>query len=148
MFFQDVAATFRSSTVCSRPGGVQPLSVNTVPKRSFNTRVIVIGRHAPSLAEAAARLFSLGQEDRLRTLFEAAGFRNLKFKTEVDRFVVPSFDAYFEPFEKGAGSSGQAFVSLPPGVRGAVRVEIRRDLGDIGGVIDIDVEVWFASGQY
>jgi ubiquinone/menaquinone biosynthesis C-methylase UbiE len=149
MFFQDAGRGLSEFYRVLRPGGHAAVSVNTVPQRSFNTRInIIIGRYAPSLAEAAARLFSLGQEERLRLLFEAAGFRNVEFRTEIHRFVVPTFDAYFEPFEKGAGSSGQAFVSLPIEVRRAVREEVRRDLGDNGGPINIDVEVRFASGQH
>jgi hypothetical protein len=46
---------------------------------------------------------------------------------------MPSFDAYFEPYEQGAGSAGQAFVSLPEEIRHAVREEVWRDLGDAGG---------------
>src|SRR6476620_827055 len=52
-------------------------------------------------------------ETKLRSLFEAADFRDVEMATETHRFVLPSFDAYFEPFEQGAGSPGQAFVSLP-----------------------------------
>ncbi len=62
-------------------------------------------------------------------------------------FVLPSFDEYFEPFEHGAGSPGQAFISLPEEARRAVREEVRRDLGDKGGPIEIEVEYRFGSGQ-
>jgi hypothetical protein len=46
-----------------------------------------------------------------------------------------------------AASTGQAYVALPEEVRGAVREEVRRDLGDDGGPIDIEVEIRFASGR-
>ena len=101
----------------------------------------------PALAEAAARVFSLGDEARLRSLFEEAGFGDIEVATEVHRFRVPSFDAYFGPIEQGASSAGQAYVALPEEVRGAVREEVRRDLRDIGGPIDIEVEIKFASGR-
>jgi hypothetical protein len=97
--------------------------------------------------EAAARVFSLGDEKKLRSLFEAAGFRDVEITTEVHRFVLPSFNAYFEPFEQGAGSPGQAFVSLPEEARQAVREEMRRDLGDTGGPIEVEVEYRFGSGR-
>ncbi|HEX2366628.1 MAG TPA: methyltransferase domain-containing protein, partial [Bradyrhizobium sp.] len=140
MFFQDAERSLSEFYRVLRPGGRAAVSVNTVPERSFNARInIAIGRHVPSLAEAAARLFSLGDEERLRLLFEATGFRNMDFKTEFHRFVVPSFDAYFEPYEQGACSPGQAFVLLPVEVRRAVREQVRRDLGDTGGPIDIEV---------
>jgi hypothetical protein len=122
--------------------------VNTVPERSYNTRInIAIARHVPSLAEAAARVFSLGDETKLKSLFEAAGFKDVEITTETHRFVLPSFEAYFEPFEQGAGSPGQAFVSLPEDVRHAVREEVRCDLGDTSGPIEVDVEYRFGSGR-
>jgi ubiquinone/menaquinone biosynthesis C-methylase UbiE len=148
MFFPDPRRGLSEFCRVLRSGGRPALSVNTVPQRSFNTRInIAIGRHVPSLAEAAARLFSLGDEARLRLLFEAAGLRNIELFTEAQRFVVPCFEVYFQPYEQGAGSSGQAFVSLPEAVRHAVREEVRRDLGDTGGPIEIEVEIKFASGQ-
>ena len=101
----------------------------------------------PSLAESAARVFSLGDESHLRSLFEAANLQNIEVATEAHRFVMPSFDAYFEPFEKGAGLPGQAFVSLPEEVRRAVREEVRRDVHDTGGPIEIVMEIKFASGR-
>jgi hypothetical protein len=64
---------------------------------------------------------SLGGEARLRSVSEAADFRDVEIATEAHRFVMPSFDAYFAPYEQGAGSPGQAFISLPEEVRRAVR---------------------------
>jgi hypothetical protein len=99
------------------------------------------------LTEAAARVFSLGDETKLKSLFEAADFRNVEIATEMHSFILPSFDDYFEPFGQGAGSPGQALVSLPEEVRRAVREEVRRDLGDTGGPIEIEVEYRFGSGR-
>ena len=65
--------------------------------------------------------------------------------TDSHRFVLRSFNACFEPFAQGAGSPGQAFVSLPAEARHAVREEVRRDLGDTGGAIE--VEYRFGSGR-
>ena len=147
MFFPEPLRGLTEFRRVLRPGRRAAVSVNTVPERSFNTRInIAIARHLPSLAKAAARVFSLGDETKLRSLFEAAGFRDVEIATEVHRFVLPSFNAYFEPFEQGAGSPGQAFVSLPEEARRAVREDVRRDLGDTGGAIEVEVEYRFASG--
>jgi hypothetical protein len=133
---------------CFAPGGRAAVSVNTVPERSYNIRInLAIACYVPSLAEAAARVFSLGDEKKLRSLFEAAAFRDVEITTEIHRFALPSFDAYFKPVEQGAGSPGQAFVSLSEDARHAVREEVRRDLGDTGGPIEIEVEYRFASGR-
>jgi SAM-dependent methyltransferase len=148
MFFPDPQGGLSEFHRVLRPGGRAAVSVNTVPKRSYNTRInLAVARYVPSLAEAAARVFSLGDEKKLRSLFEAAGFREVEITTEIHRFALPSFDAYFKPFEQGAGSPGQAFVSLSEDARHAVREEVRRDLGDTGGPIEIEVEYRFGSGR-
>jgi hypothetical protein len=119
-----------------------------VPERSYNTRInLAIARYLPTLEEAAARVFSLGNEIKLRSLFDAANFRDVGITTQTKVFTLPSFDTYFEPIEQGAGSPGQAFVSLPEATRRAVREEIRCDLGDAGGPIEVEVEYRLASGR-
>src|SRR5262249_62403297 len=71
MFFPEPARGLSEFHRILRPCGRAAVSVNTVPERSFITRItLVIGRYVPVLAEAAARVFSLGDEARLRSLFE------------------------------------------------------------------------------
>ena len=92
-------------------------------------------------------MFSLDNAARLRSLFEGAGFQNLETTTEFQRVVRPSFAAYFEPYERGRGSIGQAYIALPEEARRSVREEVRRRLGDTGGPIWIDCEIRLASGS-
>jgi ubiquinone/menaquinone biosynthesis C-methylase UbiE len=148
MFFPNPPRGLAEFRRALRSGGRAAVSVNTVPERSYNTRInLAIARYMPSLTEAATRVFSLGNEAKLKSLFEAADFHDVDITTETHRFVLPSFAAYFEPFEQGAGSPGQAYVSLPEEARSAVREEVRRDLSDTGGPIEIEVEYRFASGR-
>lgn len=148
MFFPDPARGLSEFHRVLRPGGFAAVSVNTTPERSYNGRInIIIARRVPSLVEATARTFSLGDEARLSSLFERAGFRYVETTTEAHSFVLPSFAAYFEPFEQGGASSGQAYLGLPEAERRAVREEVRRSLGDTGGPIAIESELRFASGH-
>ncbi len=71
----------------------------------------------------------------------------MKITTAKHSFAVASFDEYFDHVERGGGSSGQVFVSLPKETKRVVREDVQRDVGDTGGPIEIQVEFMFASGQ-
>jgi hypothetical protein len=46
----------------------------------------------------------------------------------------------YRPFERGGASTGQALASLPEEIRHAIREEVRRELADTGGPIEIEME--------
>ena len=146
MFFPDPARGLSEFRRVLRPGGYAAVSVNTVPSRSYNGRVnIIIARYAPSLAEATARTFSLGDEVRLKSLFNKAGFIDVETHTVTHTFVLPSFESYYGPFERGGASTGQALQALSKEARRAVREEVRHSLGDAGGPVEVEMEIRFAS---
>jgi ubiquinone/menaquinone biosynthesis C-methylase UbiE len=148
MFFPDPAQGLANFHRVLRPGGRAAVSVKIAPKRSYNFRVnVVIARHKPSLADVVARLFALGDEGRLKSLFSEAGFVDFESSSEKHTFVLPSFDDWYGPFERGGASTGQLLASLPEATRHAVREEMRRALNDTGGPVAIEVEHRIASGR-
>jgi SAM-dependent methyltransferase len=148
MFFPDPARGLGEFRRVLRPDGRAAVSV-TGARLYDGPIVLALGRHVPSLAEGAARMLSFADPARLRALFGAAGFRDVETTTEVRRVPLPSFGAYFEPYERGGGSLGQAYAALPETVRRTVREEVRRGLGDTGagGPVEVEAEVLCGSGR-
>jgi ubiquinone/menaquinone biosynthesis C-methylase UbiE len=148
MFFPEPARGLAEFRRVLRPGGWAAVSVNTVPERSYNHQInIILTRYLPGLAEAVTRTFSLGEASRLEGLFRECGFSPIETSVARHGFVLPSFDAYYGPFERGGASTGQALSALPDDIRRAVRDEVRRSLSDTGGPIEVEAEYRIACGR-
>jgi len=147
MFFPDPVRGLSEFRRVLRRGGRAAVSVNTVVERSYNHQInVMIARYVPSLTEAITRTFALGEPSKLRMLFNAAGFADFETDTVRHTFILPSFDAYYGPFERGGASTGQALAPLAEEIRRAIREEARRDLADTGGPIKAEAEYRIASG--
>ena len=109
MFFPDPVRGLREFRRVLRRSGRAAVSVNTGVERSYNHQInVMIARYVPGLAESVARTFALAEAPKLRSLFDVAGFADFATNTVRHAFVLPSFDAYYGPFERGGGSTGQA----------------------------------------
>ena len=148
MFFADPVRGLSEFRRVLRPGRRAAVSVNTVVERSYNHQInVIIAKHVPGLTEAVTRTFALGETSRLPSLFTEAGFVEVETHTVKHTFVLPSFDAYYGPFERGGASTGQALAALPDEIRRTVREEVRRYFGDTGGPIQLETEYRIASGR-
>ena len=146
MFFPDPVRGLSEFRRGLRPGGCVAVSVNIVIERSYNHQINeIIARYRPSLAEAVTRTFALSEASRLRSLFDEAGLVDFETDTVRHTFVLPSFDAYYGPFERGGASTGQALEGLPEEIRRAVREEVQRDIADTGGPVEAEAEYLIAS---
>jgi ubiquinone/menaquinone biosynthesis C-methylase UbiE len=148
MFFPDPVRGLSEFRRVLRRSGRTAVSVNTAPECSYNHQInVILARHVPSLAEAVTRTFALGEASRLRLLFREAGFADIETNTVKHNFVLSSFDAYYGPFERGRASTGQALAAVSEEIRRAVREEVRRNLADTGGPIEVEAEYRIASGR-
>ncbi|MBD0276244.1 MAG: methyltransferase domain-containing protein [Acetobacteraceae bacterium] len=150
MIFPDRAGALRGFRRVLRDGGRVAASVNTAPERSLTGRVrVAVARHVPSMQAALAHHYSRGGAAGLRTLLEAAGFREVETATETRSFSFASFDAYFEPFERGGGPWGAEYAALPAEARRMVRQEVRHGLergAAPDGAIRIEADILFGTG--
>jgi len=109
----------------------------------------VVSSHLPALAEALHMSFGLGDADRLRRLFVDAGFDDVHVVTETRRGTIGSFDEYWTPIEEGIGQLPQAYLTLPPSTRQAVKAEVRARLSTFerDGEYTMTVDMLLAAGR-
>lgn len=149
-FFNDPGRGLAEFRRILKTGGRAAVIVNSAPERSLFTRIAsVIGQHVPERAEQLNRYASIRTAERLRDLFNGAGFRDVQVGAELRSFSFASFDDYFSGTEAGAGFSGQEYVRLPLATRKAVRETMQHSFPDNGSrrPFVVDMEVLVGSGS-
>jgi len=151
MIFPDRMGVLSEFHRVLRDSGRLTVSINTSPERSLTGRVrVAVARHVPSMQAALAHHYTLNDAGGLRTILEAAGFRDIETVMETRNFSFPSFDAYFEPFEQGGGPWGAEYAALPAETRHIVREEVWCGLKratTANGTILVEADIIFGSGQ-
>ena len=101
------------------------------------------------LEAVARRHFHARQKAALlRSLFAEAGLADVETDTVRHTFVLPSFDAYYGPFERGGASNRPGTRNTAGGdTPRAVREEVRRDLAESGGPVEAEAEYRIASAR-
>lgn len=114
MLFADPAQALREMYRVLRMSGWVSLSVLTTAPQSLTANIQdVIGRYRPDRAVAAAKYFSLSDPRLLENLLVTVGFSEIAVFQESKKFPFASFDAYFGPIERGAGSVVRTSMMFP-----------------------------------
>ena len=149
-FFDDPARGLAEFHRVLALDGRTAVSVNSTPERSLFTRIgTVIGQHVAAKAEQLNRYASIRTADRLRALFDEAGFGDVEIKSESRTFSFASFDDYFSGTEAGAGISGQEYAKLPEDLQRLVREDVRLSFADRVGSepFMVEMEILVGSGR-
>jgi SAM-dependent methyltransferase len=108
-----------------------------------------LGRRLPEQQPVLNLSFSLADQTRLHALFASAGFQEIAIDRVERHDAVESFDAYWEPIERGVGSIPQIYHTLPEADRCAVRQEVKAQLSRFmtDGKLVMSVEMLIARGR-
>jgi ubiquinone/menaquinone biosynthesis C-methylase UbiE len=151
MFFPDPARGLEQFHRVLRPGQRAALCVISTPARApmWGALADALSVHLPDQRGMLYLSFALSDVVRLEQLMTRAGFRNVSVRRETRTDGFDSFDDYWNPIEKGAGSLPQAYRALPEPSRHAVRDQVRRRLAgfETDGRLIMSVEMLIASGR-
>ncbi len=108
-----------------------------------------LSRYFPAQRELLHLTFALAEADRLQSMFNSAGFRDVRVERLRREDTIGSFDEYWDPIEAGMGSMPQAYKALPEADRHAVREEVKARLSPSGSdrPLTMSLEVLIATGS-
>ena len=151
MFFPDPSQGLAEFRRVLRPGRCAAVCVISSCDRAPMWGILAeaLCRCLPDQATMLHLSFSLANASRLKSMFSAAGFRDIRVSKETREAVVDSFDEYWAPIEAGTGLMPQAYLALPEASRRAVREEVYARLAKFAcnGRYNMSVEMLVGAGR-
>jgi SAM-dependent methyltransferase len=150
-FFPDPVRGLTEFRRVLRPGANVGVCVISTPEKAPMWGILAeeLGRRLPAQRPVLNLSFSLADEGHLHALFASANFRNVVIERVERHDAVESFQAYWDPIERGVGSIPQIYLTLPEADRLAVREEVKRRLSryEVSGKLLLSLEMLIARGQ-
>jgi ubiquinone/menaquinone biosynthesis C-methylase UbiE len=151
MFFPDAARGLTEFRRVLRNGGCAAVCVISSADKApmWGPLADALSRYLPDQREAFQLSFSLGDARRLKQMFAAAAFRDVRVMRETRDGIIRSFEEFWATIEAGTGQLPLVYLGLPEALRRAVREEVQAALSPFvsEGRLEMSVEMLIGKGR-